>query len=324
MSIFESRDILKMNRDRGPKRLSDETLKALEVLMSKEMLPLDEEDVADGLDISELEVSEDLKEISNIKQSIKQNNELSVAIKEKYKELNDDNRKEVLDYYERLGHIFEGFLYTHISESKIFKDVILHKTSEFDDIKNGVDFVAEYQNPDDPKSYIALAMDASFSMSPSLINKKIDRSISDINKGTLSRVKYFQFEEGAPESKTGMPRVVVGAEEDKVRNLLTRWHTKETIKTEVDFSEDPVWTLMALQINEQLKVFIDQARSRNNISLADICFKYQRALDVSLRFNKDLVDKHRGLMDQDGTSRAILSSCENLRKYQFDLNRDAA
>lgn len=62
-------------------------------------------------------------------------------------------------------------------------------------------------------------MDASFSMSPSLISKKIDRSVSDINKGILSRVKYFEFEEGAMESKTGMPRVVVGVEEDKVRNL---------------------------------------------------------------------------------------------------------
>lgn len=324
MNRFESQDISKINRERGPKRLSNETLVYLEGLIDKEMLPLDEEDMADVLGIPDSDVAEDLKDISIIKQDIKQSNEMSVAIKEKYKELNNDNRKEVLDYYERLGHIFEGFLYTHISESRIFKDVILHKTSEFDDIKNGVDFVAEYQNPDDLKSYIALAMDASFSMSPSLINKKIDRSISDINKGSLSRVKYFQFEEGSPESKIGMPRVVVGAEEDKVRNLLTRWHTKETINTEVDFEEDPVWTLMALQTNEQLKVFIDQAKSRNNPGLADICSKYQRALEASLRLNKDLVEKHGDLMDQDGTSRAVRSACENLKRYQVDLNKEAA
>jgi len=99
------------------------------------MLPLDEEDMADALGTHDLEVSEDLKEVSRIKEKIKETNDLSVAIKEIKKELNDDDRKEVLDYYERLGHLFESFLYTHISESKIFKDVILHKTSDFDDIK---------------------------------------------------------------------------------------------------------------------------------------------------------------------------------------------
>jgi len=58
--------------------------------------------------------------------------------------------------------------------------------------------------------------------------------------------------------------------------------------------------------------------------LADICSKYQRTLDISLRLNKDLVEKHKDMVDQDGTSRAIISSCENLKRYQFDLNKEAA
>lgn len=322
---FENINALEDSRQKGPKRLDEEVLLNLESLTKMQMFSLDEEEVGESLGFSEEEIDKDLKEVESIKLKIKTQNDLSVAIKEKYKELNDDNRKEVLNYYERMGALFEGFLYTHIGESKIFKYVILHKTSEFDDIKNGVDFVAEYQNPDNPKSYIALAMDASFSMSPALINKKIERSLTDINKGKLSSVKYFEFEEDAPEASLGMPRVVVGTDEDKTRSLLMRWHTKEKDKiSSVDFSEDYVWSLIALQINEQLGVFIEQARSRNQNSLADICQKYQRALQFSIAKNRELIEGHKKQLEIDGVSRAITTSCENIKREQAYLNREAA
>ncbi|MCC7469601.1 MAG: hypothetical protein IT284_00440, partial [Bacteroidetes bacterium] len=156
---------------------------------------------------------------------------------------------------------------------------------------------------------------ASLSMSTSLIDKKIERSLKDISHQQLSKVKYFQFEKDSPEAKLGMPRVVVGTDEDRVRQLLSRWNTKETIKdVEVSFEDDPVWTLMALQINEQLQLFINQAKSHNQTELANVCEKYQRSLEVSLRVNKDLVEKHRILMAQDGTSKAIKSYCEKITK----------
>lgn len=321
MRNFENRNVLEDSRKKGPKRLDENTLRALEAIISKKMLPLDEEEVGENLGFSEDEIKQDLAEIKNIKSNINKENNLKSAIKERHKELNDDQRKEVVNYYQRMGLLFEGFLYSNISESKIFQDVILHKTSEFDDIKNGVDFVAEYQNPDNPKSYIALAMDASFSMDPSSINKKIDRSMTSINKGKFSFVKYFEFEEGSPEKSLGMPRVVVGAEEDKARSLLSRWHTREVDKVGgADFSEDPVWSLMALQINEQLKVFIDQAKSRNQNDLAEICQKYQRALQFSISKNRELIEKHKNQLETDGVSRAISSYCENSKKYQAELN----
>lgn len=321
MRIFENRNVLEDSRKKGPRRLEEKTLKGLELIINKEMLPLDEEEVGENLGFSSDEISEDLSSIREIKINIKRENERSVVRKLIIKELKDDDRKEVLDYYERMGHVFEGFLYSNISESKIFKDVILHKTSEFDDIKNGVDFVAEYQNPDNPRSYIALAMDASFSMAPDKISKKIDRSIDGINKGRLSQVKYFEFEEGSLEKSLGMPRVVVGVEEDTARSLLSRWHTREVDKIgSVDFSEDSVWSLMALQINEQLKVFIDQAKSRNQKDLVEICQKYQRALQFSITKNRELIDRHKNKIDIDGVSRAIYSHCENLKKYQAKIN----
>ena len=159
-------------------------------------------------------------------------------------------------------------------------------------------------------------------MSPALIDKKIDRSLKDIGHQQLSKVKYFQFEEDSVESKLGMPRVVVGTDEDRVRQLLTRWERKESDKNSVvSFEDDPVWTLMALQINEQLQMFIEKAKSHNQTELSSICEKYQRAIDVSLRLNKDLIERHRILMAQDGTSIAIKLYCEKATQERLSSER---
>ncbi len=282
--------------------------------MSKEMEPLDPEDIGESIGISPEEIEADMEYVRTTSEKIARQNELAKAIKEKRQELEGVETKEVLDYYERLGHVFEGFLYSHIGKSQIFRDVILNKTSEFDDLQNGVDFVAELHDVDNPKSYIALAMDASFSMSQALIEKKMDRSMKDIAGRKLSQVKYFQYEEGAPEAKIGMPRVVVGTDEYRVQSLLERWYTEEKSGSDISFEQDPVWTLMALEINEQLKMFIDQANFHKQTLLASVCGKYQKALEASLRLNKDLVEKHRLLSTQDGTANAIRNFCAKIER----------
>lgn len=311
MANFESRAILKSSHEDGPRRLSETTLSNLEILVKEEVEQIDPEDVAESIGISDEEVKKDQEYLRTTKDKINRSNELAKAIKEKRLELSGSENKEILNYYERLGHVFEGFLYTHIGESKIFKDVILHKTAEYDDVKNGVDFVAEYKNPNDPSSYVALAMDASFSMSPTLIGKKMDRSLLDIKHQHLSEVKYFQFDESASEAKLGIPRVVVGTDEDRVRALLQSWDLNASSAKQItSFEENPVWTIMALQIVEQLKMFIQEAESHGQTQLASVCGVYLKALELSIRLNKDLVDKHQSLILKDGTSIAIKSFCE--------------
>lgn len=298
------------SQESWPKRLSEKTLADLETIISKEMEPLDLIETGEAMGIPLEEINEDLGYVKTTQDKIRRQNNLALEIKKKRNELQGKTDEEVANYYERLGHLFEGFLYSNISQSVIFKDVVLYKTTLFDDIRNGVDFVAERKDPDNPTSYIALAMDASFSMSPALINKKIERSLRDIGNDALSKVKYFQFEKGAPEARLGLPRVVVGADEDAVRSLLQRWHTKENIPgAEVSFKEDPVWTFMALQMATQLKMFIEEAKFHKQNDLAKICEKYLLVLENSLQANKEMVKEHKKLMSKDGTSIAIDAFC---------------
>lgn len=317
----------KINRFREFEHLPLNVIEDLEKVVLEEMEPLDLRETGESIGLPEDEIQEDLNYLSSTKDKINRTNELSLAIKKAKAELASKNSEYEINYYERMGHLFEGFLYTHLGDSKIFKDVILHKTSDFDDIKNGVDFIIEYKNPDDPKSYIALAMDASFSMSSYLIRKKMERSMQDIGNNKLSKVKYFQFDEDAEESKTGMPRVVVGVDEERTKSLLQRWHSEEKTDVDVNFSEDPVWTTVALQIKEQLKMFVDEASYHNRPELVSICKKYLRALEVSLRLNSDLVKKHNDILSKDGTSIAINGFCEytkNERSKTVAMHQESA
>ena len=123
-----------------------------------------------------------------------------------------------------------------------------------------------------------------------------------------------------------MPRVVVGTDEDRTRSLLQRWHSEKSMGMEVSFEEDPVWTIMALQIKEQLKMFIEEANYHKQPQLASICAKYLKALEISLRVNSELVDRHVSLMSRDMTSIAIKGFCSKTdieRSASSDLHKES-
>jgi hypothetical protein len=309
--------------ERGPKQLSEAVLSNLEKIVAEEMEAIDPEDVADSLGISAEEVVADKKYVEEIKVGIDHGNDLNKGIKAMKLELEGIENNRILDYKERLGEVFEGFLYKHIGESRIFKNVILHKTAEYDDLRNGVDFVAEYENPDKPSSYIGLAMDASFASYAPVIDKKMLRSLGDIKNDTLSKIKYFQFDSEGESKDLGIPRVIVGTDETHVKALLEKWDLNEKAEEKVvSFEENPVWTIIALQIVEQLKMFIKEAESHGQEKIGSICRTYLVGLEKSLRDNKDLVAKHEWLAEQDKTHVLIKKFCAD-RAKELDLEKAA-
>ncbi len=309
--------------ERSPKQLSEAVLSNLERVVSEEMEPIDPEDVAESLGISSEEVELDKKYVEETKAGIEHGNDLNKGIKALKLELDGIESKRILDYKERLGEVFEGFLYKHIGESRIFKNVILHKTAEYDDLRNGVDFVAEYENPNKPSSYIGLAMDASFSSFEPIVAKKIQRSLGDIQNNTLSEVKYFQFDADSEEGNLGIPRVIVGTDEKHVKALLEKWDLNEKAEEKVvSFEENPVWTIMALQIVDQLKMFIGESEAHGQEKISNICRIYLAGLEKSLRDNKDLVSNHEWLADQDKTHVLIKKFCDD-RIKELEMEKAA-
>lgn len=102
--------------------------------------------------------------------------------------------------------------------------------TDYDDIKNGVDSIIEFREGEISGRHLALAIDASYSTE---LSKKLDRIKREIEEGLLTEVKYFYSDQldfrGRLEK---IPRVVVGAERNRLTNLIFTWlesHWMETI-----------------------------------------------------------------------------------------------
>ena len=171
-----------------------------------------------------------------------------VEEKEKVFDRDDtENEKEM----KKLATIFEVVVYKHGELSEWFgHGALTIKTSEYDDIKNGVDLMVEFEE----KGHLALAIDVTFSNDT---EKKFERIQKEIEKGKLTEVEYFKSEsEEYPHSLQKVPRVVIGAEKKTVMELGELWVENEKEK----LGKHSIQFQMLDQIIEQAEVFAEYAR----------------------------------------------------------------
>lgn len=69
---------------------------------------------------------------------------------------------------------------------------LITRTTEFDDLANGVDSVVEFDLGEDVPERLALAIDASTSASPDVIAEKMKKRFEKVVSGDLAEVKYFR------------------------------------------------------------------------------------------------------------------------------------
>ena len=145
-------------------------------------------------------------------------------------------------------------------------------TSDYDDIVNGVDMVVEFQDEEKKSaSHLALAIDVTFA---SDIGKKIDRIKEEIRNGGLSRIKYFasEFLEH-PGELVDIPRVIIGADVDTIKNLGTLWLAEDKKALAVHEMQKVVLE----EVRIQLEVFAKYARAKNQKRVAET---YEETLQI--------------------------------------------
>ncbi|MBI5742462.1 MAG: hypothetical protein HZA25_01310 [Candidatus Niyogibacteria bacterium] len=108
------------------------------------------------------------------------------------------------------------------------------RTSKFDDIKNGVDFMIRF--PDGPD--IAVDVTASFDQLP----KKFNRVKREIDQGRLADLKYF-YDEMTDERGPlkDIPRVVVAADGRTIGGLSELWLVKDKKRSKTTVSRCRSW-----------------------------------------------------------------------------------
>ena len=160
------------------------------------------------------------------------------------------------DEMEKTAHVLEGIFYEHLELSNwLGKGVETTKTSRFDDIKHGVDLIAEF-NTEGFTKHLALGIDVTFnSMS---LGGKFAKIKEEIDKDTLTLVKYFDSHSHKGELKN-IPRTIVGVEKNTVNELAALWVRDQKAALANHFVQD----IIAKEILEQLEAFCTYARSVN-------------------------------------------------------------
>jgi len=137
------------------------------------------------------------------------------------------------------------------------------RASELDDFAHGVDGFAEYQRKG-MATFLAMAIDATWSSSP---YGKFGKIQEDLSRGKLSKLKY-PVSNGKPQRERQVPRVVVGASEKTLREIIKLWVNGD----EEVLKNHPIQILFLQEIVDQLegfRTFSEDKHYAKNVAVFD-------------------------------------------------------
>jgi hypothetical protein len=180
----------------------------------------------------------------------------------------------------RYARALEGILFMHAELSDwLGPNVMMRKTSDFDDYVNGIDLVAEFAHPNQNERHLALAIDVTFSTRSATDYGKSDKTANikrAIERGALGNIKYFEGRKDGREYRgplLDVPRVVIGAEKKTLEELSTLWingKNKELAKHTVQY-------VLLREMEEQLGCYMAYAEKVGNTTAAK---KYKEAYEI--------------------------------------------
>jgi hypothetical protein len=135
--------------------------------------------------------------------------------------------------------------------------------SKLDDYQNGVDCITEYKRGN-TATYLAMAIDATWSSSP---YKKFDRIRDDLSRGKLGKIEYLEAD-GKPQRGKEVPRVVVGASEQTLREVIKLWVDGD----EAALEKHPIQLLFLQEIVDELeecRTFSEKRKHAKNVAVFD-------------------------------------------------------
>lgn len=208
---------------------------------------------------------------------------------------------------QRLARTFEGIFHDEAELSEwLGPNASTIKTSRYDDVKNGVDSIAEFRESDSSASWLALGIDVTFS---SDLTKKFDRIKTEIDRGTLAEVKYFSSEHLHIRGEMkNIPRVVVGADTRTIKQLAELWLEKDKDALKA-LGAHPVQFQILEEMLLELKTFADYAEKKGKHELA-------AAYEKAIRTVSGILDEKRTTIEDTGERDSVFEGInDNLKRF---------
>jgi len=148
---------------------------------------------------------------------------------------------------QKLAVIFEAIVLDQIYSSEwLGENADTVAASRYDDIKNGVDAIVEWDDEEDGR-FLALAIDVTFAGDVADKFSKIKKGIDNES----SRIKYFSH--NGTIGLENVPRAVVGADAGTVKDLIELWLSGDNRA----MAEHPIQIELLEEIISQMKNMIN-------------------------------------------------------------------
>lgn len=242
-------------------------------------------------------------------EEIQKDMELIQEIKERFKQ----NETPEGARFKRISDVFEGVVAEQAEQNAWFgKNVTFYHTSEYDDLVNGVDGVAEFYEEDrETSQHTALSFDVVFSADAQRIFDKLERTRKMIDNGELTEVKYFEDEEGNRKTIKA-PRIVLGSRLSSAENLIDMWGKKSPDKNR-RLAEHPMQIKLLLESYMQLRHFSEYAQEQDK---NDIALEYaklsNKIVEILNTEKKELMDKYFYEVSDDIVFETIKTYCDKV------------
>ena len=206
-----------------------------------------------------------------------------------------------------LGLILEGLVYDGEKNDWFGENGFTVKTSRYDDYKNKTDVVLVLKEAEG-KTHLALAIDV---VSSKNVTPKFAQTFEAVTKGELSRVEYFREKthEGEESDFLGelqnVPKVVIGAEAQTVRELAESWVEEKNSVLATHFVQFQILE----QILLQCETFAALATTRHQPLVAE---KYKQTGQVISRILDAKNTKVKDTGERDGVHSVIKAELDRL------------
>jgi len=93
-------------------------------------------------------------------------------------------------------------------EQWLSKEVEVMPTSEYDDVKHGIDFVMRFEDEEE-KKFMYLGVDVTTSLNPVVIENKRQDIFNFLSRGELGKLKYFEDPKAGIKGELRLPRIAL-------------------------------------------------------------------------------------------------------------------
>lgn len=170
-----------------------------------------------------------------------------------------DHRKESPEMAEvhQLGKILEAIVIEQIELNEwLGPNIDTQQTCEYDDYVNGIDFITEF-NEDGALRHMGFAIDATHGKEQA-IRLKLEKIRSQLNKGELGEMTYFQTGDKSIQGKKRfIPKIVLALEKQHVIDIARLW----VQGNQTALAEHPVKQTIMKEITDQLAGQLEYARA---------------------------------------------------------------